>query len=259
MVATDLKLQSLDNQRSFYASSNPTRRWLHQSRRAWVADAVRHSAAQLTAGRDLAIEIGPGAGLALPVLAGEFKEVVALDVNPAFLHAAREISLTHPNVRALSGDATQPVAGVDPADLVLCSEVLEHVPEPAPFIAGIYRLLAPGGVLVLTTPQRFSTVEVAARLLRNPGVIRLVRHVYGEAVVELGHISLRTAASVREMLLASGFEITGHSRLGCYLPVLAEAGGQRAQRWEARLQSRWQGSRMAGLLWTQCWIARRPA
>ena len=34
-----------------------------------------------------------------------------------------------------------------------CSEVIEHVPEPQGFLRDIYRLLAPGGVLYLTTPD----------------------------------------------------------------------------------------------------------
>ena len=38
-------------------------------------------------------------------------------------------------------------------DAVLCSEVLEHVPEPADLLRQVYRVLKPGGVLLLTTPQ----------------------------------------------------------------------------------------------------------
>ncbi len=35
---------------------------------------------------------------------------------------------------------------------VLCTEVLEHVPDSAAFIADIYRVLLPGGTLILTVP-----------------------------------------------------------------------------------------------------------
>jgi len=38
-------------------------------------------------------------------------------------------------------------------DTVLCNQVLEHVPEPAVLFAEVRRVLAPGGVLILTTPQ----------------------------------------------------------------------------------------------------------
>jgi SAM-dependent methyltransferase len=38
-------------------------------------------------------------------------------------------------------------------DTVICNEVLEHVPEPALLLAEVTRVLKPGGVLLLTTPQ----------------------------------------------------------------------------------------------------------
>ena len=37
-------------------------------------------------------------------------------------------------------------------DTALCTEVLEHIPDPAAFVARTYRCLRPGGRLVLTTP-----------------------------------------------------------------------------------------------------------
>lgn len=44
-------------------------------------------------------------------------------------------------------------------DAVLCTEVLEHVPEPAAFLAEVYRVIAPGGALLLTTPQTWGLHE----------------------------------------------------------------------------------------------------
>lgn len=37
-------------------------------------------------------------------------------------------------------------------DFILCTETLEHVPEPRKFLAEAYRCLAPGGTLLLTVP-----------------------------------------------------------------------------------------------------------
>jgi 2-polyprenyl-3-methyl-5-hydroxy-6-metoxy-1,4-benzoquinol methylase len=250
--------RSLENQLSFYASSNPTRRALHGARKDWVSAAVRRSAAELVPTRHLAVEIGPGAGLLLPLLTAEFGEVVAVDRNPAFLDAAEALRAEHPNLRVVAADATRLIPGVEPADLVLCSEVLEHVPEPGRFVAGLAGLLAPDGVIVLTTPQRYSTVELAGRLLRQPGVKQVVQRMYGEAVVDLGHISLRTTRQVAEMLAAAGLDVLEHTTLGCYVPGVAELGGERARRFEAWLERKVRGTRLTGMLWTQCWVARRP-
>lgn len=40
-------------------------------------------------------------------------------------------------------------------DYVISSEVIEHVPEPYKAIREIYRVLKPGGVMVLSTPNKF--------------------------------------------------------------------------------------------------------
>lgn len=52
----------------------------------------------------------------------------------------------------LSGDITRlPVLGKS-IDLVLCIEVLEHVADPFSAIKEMYRVLKPGGKIILTTP-----------------------------------------------------------------------------------------------------------
>ncbi len=44
-------------------------------------------------------------------------------------------------------------------DAVLCTEVLEHVPEPSAFLGEVRRVIAPGGALLLTTPQTWGLHE----------------------------------------------------------------------------------------------------
>lgn len=46
-------------------------------------------------------------------------------------------------------------------DLVMCTDVVEHVPDPAGFVARLADTVAPGGVLFLTTPDAGHQVAAA--------------------------------------------------------------------------------------------------
>jgi SAM-dependent methyltransferase len=53
---------------------------------------------------------------------------------------------------AVVGSVLELPFDADRFDVVICSEVLEHVPEPRQALAEIARVLVPGGRLVLSTP-----------------------------------------------------------------------------------------------------------
>jgi SAM-dependent methyltransferase len=59
---------------------------------------------------------------------------------------------THPDLTYV-GDVQKMPIGDSLFDTVLCVEVLEHVPDPSAALAEIYRVLKPGGRLVLTIPH----------------------------------------------------------------------------------------------------------
>ncbi|MBA3509062.1 MAG: class I SAM-dependent methyltransferase, partial [Thermoleophilaceae bacterium] len=244
----------LELQNTLYSSRNPTRRWLHTSRRDWIIDALRR-ASSVTA-PDRALEIGPGSGLYLPVLAGLARQVVAADVEPAFLEHAEALRAEYPNLSLAADDITATALEPGSFDLILCSEVVEHIQDSPAAIRSMHRLLRPGGTLVLSTPQRWSPLELSARIGTLPGVVRLVRLVYREPILPLGHVNLLTARQARAQLGAAGFTIAEHHLSGLYLPILAEAGGRRALTLERRLEARLRPSRLSGLLWTQYFVAR---
>ncbi len=237
-------------QANLYDDPNPTRRGLHRARRAWVEEAVD----EFLPPAGTAIEVGIGCGLFTRFIAGRGGAVTAVDINPAFVDGVRDVA----GVRAVLTDATQKMA-LGEHDLALCTEVLEHVP-PASSL-GMLRALAdalrPGGVLVLTTPQAFSVVELFARLLRFPPFLALAKQLYGVAD-ELGHINLLTARQLHAQIEQAGFMIERESRFGFYLPGIAEFGGIAGQRVLTSVGNRL--SKVAGLralLWTQAYVLRK--
>jgi SAM-dependent methyltransferase len=60
-------------------------------------------------------------------------------------------------------------------DIILCTEVMEHVPEPAMLMAEFSRMLKPGGLLVMTTPFMVPVHEAPYDFYRytNHGLIHL--------------------------------------------------------------------------------------
>lgn len=239
-------------QRALYEDGNPTRRGLHRARRDWVlSEAMAHSRPG-----DRVLEVGVGCGVFTEELSKAGRKVAAVDINPSFLENVRPLK----GVETYLKDATAPLE-IGAHDLAICSEVLEHVPpqRSEAMLASMFEALRPGGVLVLTTPQRFSTVELMARLFRFPWVLALARKIYGSAE-ELGHINLLTASAARRQIGQAGFVIERQRRFGFYLPVVAEFGGTAGAGLLRMLESALSSVPVArGLLWTQGWVLRKPA
>lgn len=68
----------------------------------------------------------------------------------------------HPGARAVDhvGPAHDLPVGDESCDAVLCTQVLEHVPNPDAVIAELYRVLRPGGRLYMTVPLAWELHEM---------------------------------------------------------------------------------------------------
>jgi 2-polyprenyl-3-methyl-5-hydroxy-6-metoxy-1,4-benzoquinol methylase len=238
---------------TLYNSTNPTRRWLHCTRRDWLIARIAECARERP-GR--ALEIGFGAGVYLRALANHYKEVVGTDLNQGQLEYARARTADLANLHVLIDDITDSRLPAHSFDLVLCSEVLEHIRDVSRAIAGLRRVVAPGGFLIVSTPQRHSIMELACKLALMPGVINVVRWVYGEAVLETGHVSLMTERQMMAALDLAGFHIQQHFKSGLYLPLVAELGGITGMRLERWLEERLRDGPLSWTLWTQYYVAQ---
>ncbi len=121
--------------------------------------ACRHFGADRRARRPLAglaaIDIGCGAGLMTEPMARMGAAVTGIDaaaenIAVAQTHAAAgglAIVYECTSVEALAATGTT-------ADIVTCFEVVEHVADRASFLAALARLVRPGGLVVMSTPNR---------------------------------------------------------------------------------------------------------
>lgn len=248
MSVAELRQEHIAFQANLYESTNPTRRWLHNARREWIFRAID----RVTPSQPVFLEIGIGCGIYTQAMAKR-GHVVAVDINPMFVEAASQML----NVTAKVADITQ-TAPPPIHDVALCSEVLEHVPDSRSSLKNLFASLKPGGYLVLTTPNSYSTVELVARLLTFPLVVKLARLVYGESVDDLGHINRMTRTELGKQIAEAGFEVVQHDNVAFYLPVIAEFGGELGARICQWFATKLADTRLSSLLWTQCWVLRRP-
>jgi 2-polyprenyl-3-methyl-5-hydroxy-6-metoxy-1,4-benzoquinol methylase len=102
-------------------------------------------------------------------LARVAESLVGLDVDERGVRTAQE-----DGYEAFLVDCTNPVElaklGLEPADLVIAGEVIEHVDNPGGFLEGVRSLLAPGGTAIVTTPNAsgwFNSIAAVANIEIN--------------------------------------------------------------------------------------------
>jgi 2-polyprenyl-6-hydroxyphenyl methylase / 3-demethylubiquinone-9 3-methyltransferase len=98
-----------------------------------------------------ALDVGCGAGLLSEPLARLGARVTGIDAAPEVIAVARD----HAAAMGLQIDyrATDVLEVEGQFDLITCMEVIEHVGDPAGFTGALAKRLAPGGLLVLSTPN----------------------------------------------------------------------------------------------------------
>lgn len=100
-----------------------------------------------------ALDCGCGEGYGSAYLAQHARAVVGLDRDQESVAWAGQKYASHVNLSfAVADAAALPLAG-ERFDLICCFQVFEHLPQPERFLAEARRLLTPGGMLVLTTPN----------------------------------------------------------------------------------------------------------
>jgi SAM-dependent methyltransferase len=98
------------------------------------------------------VDVGCGSGHLLRALADRTPDArfVGVDFSKNAIRRARGLL---PGARWLVGDAYAPPLGEQRFDLVLCTEVLEHLERPRDALDALVRLCARNGHVILTVPD----------------------------------------------------------------------------------------------------------
>ena len=176
-------------------------------------DRIRKIIGALPERIDVVLDIGCGRGTLLRIIRERFgaKRLVGVDLAPE--------TPSHLRAMAMEGYASDASAGLNfetgSFDVVVCGEVIEHVVDTDGLVSEILRVLKPGGVMVLTTPNLAYALNRAILLLglqplftetslrKNMG--RRWRFL-GQSGPVQGHLKVFTIGALRELVTACGFE-----------------------------------------------------
>jgi SAM-dependent methyltransferase len=114
-------------------------------------------AATLAPGKRV-LDAGCGEGFGTSTLADVAASVLGVDYSPVAISECRRL-WNKPNLRFEQVNLTEPGTFTETFDLVINFQVLEHIADPLPFLRGLAQRLAPGGTLLLTTPNRLRTIS----------------------------------------------------------------------------------------------------
>lgn len=125
-----------------------------RKRKAQKVAAIVQRLAPLGSGA-LALDVGCGAGFVADYLHRIGCSVVALDIADYRATSGFDLTL---------GRAERLPFGSDTFSIVVSNQVVEHVVDAAAHFSEIRRVLAPGGIAYVATPNRFAVLEPHYRL-----------------------------------------------------------------------------------------------
>jgi SAM-dependent methyltransferase len=139
------------------------------------------------AGRDV-LEAGCGEGYGADLIAGVARRVIGLDYDES---TVAHVRARYPRVEVLHGNlATLPLAD-ESVDVVVNLQVIEHLWDQGQFVGECFRVLRPGGVLLISTPNRITF---------SPG---------RDTPINPFHTRELNAAELTELLTSQSFGIEG--------------------------------------------------
>jgi SAM-dependent methyltransferase len=137
------------------------------------------------ADRDV-LEAGCGEGYGADVIAGVARRVIGLDYDEA---TVAHVRARYPRVDMRHGNlASLPLAD-ESVDVIVNFQVIEHLWDQSQFVAECLRVLRPGGVLLMSTPNRITF---------SPG---------RDTPINPFHTRELNAAELTELLIGGGFSL----------------------------------------------------
>ena len=159
---------------------------------------------------DVILDAGCGEGFYVMLLAELTPaRVMGIDANPRLLDTARQWIGENPRAELRVGDVASVPTGDHAFTKIICSEVLEHLPDPVAALKELRRVLQPGGTLAVTVPNhRYPVFFDPLNWVREHlGLGHFSKDNEWLGGLWANHLRLYTAELLAEHLRAGGFQI----------------------------------------------------
>lgn len=161
------------------------------------------------------LDAGCGSGVLARQVASRGALVTAVDASPAMIAQGDAAQAPHSAIAFQLIRSIESLPFPDGAmDGVLCSSVLEYVDDPRTALREFSRVLAPGGVAVITVPNRLSLIRSGQAIARRCGKL------LGRSWFSYLDVSKQsfTARQITKLLSDSGFGIEEIAGFSPFLP-----------------------------------------
>ena len=132
------------------------------------------------------VEVGAGNGELAKILSNEslFEEIILIEPQP--------LDVVLPSCKILQAELSE-VNLIEPADVVLAFEVLEHINDPKAFLSDISKIISEDGLLIMSTPNVDGFEVNRLGNLSN--------------AIMFDHVRLYSTESIRVLLEQEGWEL----------------------------------------------------
>lgn len=157
---------------------------------------------------DTLLDVGCGNGHLLYQLRNRFKRLIGLEYSAHRLEQAK-LNLSDDAFRAVLGSAeNMSEIASNSIDCVVSADTIEHVPDVYPATAELYRVLRPGGILIINTPNiAFLKKRILLLLGRFPSTSQPNEGLGSDILFDGGHLHYFTFRSLSILLKRAGFVI----------------------------------------------------
>lgn len=187
--------------------------WGYAKRLRFVREAIRDQFPARRAQEIRVLDIGCGNGsqLALPLALTDGFQITGVDPDRRSIEHAASLACGNPCARFLCG-RVEDLMDEMPFDVVVLSEVLEHLERPEELLLAGVKLLKPDGILIVTVPNGYGEFEIDSWVFRKLRLQRVVdalvrnkREVLGATDnQESGHVQFFTRSRLRRLFNRCG-------------------------------------------------------